>query len=147
MRMSQAVYEVLIECVLNFYIYVLSSSTLCLSGFFFFYYKLPPSLGVIYNRKCIIQLSKRLYMYLLESTYTFYISLVEWASVQTFFVFKALHIYLLSCFSTITGLSIGTVIGLPLAGVLCSSDLWGGWPSVFYIFGMYIYTPLCIWNW
>ena len=24
---------------------------------------------------------------------------------------------------------------MPLAGVLCASDLWGGWPSVFYIFG------------
>ena len=73
MRMSQAVYEVLIECVLNLYIClnVLSSSTLCLSGFFLFPW------GVIYNRKYIIQLSKRLYMYLLESTYTFYISLVE----------------------------------------------------------------------
>ena len=56
-------------------------------------------------------------------------------------------IHLLSCFSTITGTRIGTVIGLPLAGVLCASDLWGGWPSVFYIYGMYIYTPVCIWNW
>ena len=56
-------------------------------------------------------------------------------------------IHLLSCFSTITGTRIGTVIGLPLAGVLCASDLWGGWPSVFYIYGMYIYSPVCIWNW
>ena len=55
---------------------------------------LPVSLGVIYNRKYIIQLSKRLYMYLLESTYTFYISLVEWASVQTFFLYLKHFIYI-----------------------------------------------------
>ena len=55
---------------------------------------LPVSLGVIYDRKYIIQLSKRLYMYLLESTYTFYISLVEWASVQTFFLYLKHFIYI-----------------------------------------------------
>ena len=33
------------------------------------------------------------------------------------------------------GLQIGTILGMPIAGVLCDSDLWGGWPSVFYIFG------------
>ena len=26
---------------------------------------------------------------------------------------------------------------MPLAGVLCASDIWGGWPSVFYVFGKY----------
>ncbi|XP_067047190.1 sialin-like [Acropora muricata] len=33
------------------------------------------------------------------------------------------------------GLQLGTIIGMPLTGYLCSSSFWGGWPSVFYIFG------------
>ncbi|KAL9962789.1 hypothetical protein ACROYT_G031929 [Oculina patagonica] len=39
------------------------------------------------------------------------------------------------CTLSYAGLQIGTVLGMPIAGVLCASDLWGGWPSVFYIFG------------
>ncbi|XP_068737249.1 sialin-like [Montipora capricornis] len=34
-----------------------------------------------------------------------------------------------------TGLQIGIILGMPVAGVLCASNLWGGWPSVFYIYG------------
>ncbi|CAH3189327.1 unnamed protein product [Porites evermanni] len=33
------------------------------------------------------------------------------------------------------GKELGTILGMPLAGVLCASDIWGGWPSVFYVFG------------
>ncbi|KAK3802944.1 hypothetical protein RRG08_051700 [Elysia crispata] len=33
------------------------------------------------------------------------------------------------------GSDIGTVISLPISGVLCDSDIAGGWPSVFYLFG------------
>ena len=51
-------------------------------------------------------------------------------------MFTFLHVFF---FFAIIGLQIGTVIGMPLAGVLCASDLWGGWPSVFYIFGKYAY--------
>ena len=36
------------------------------------------------------------------------------------------------------GLQLGTILGMPVAGVLCGSDLWGGWPSVFYIFGKFL---------
>ena len=35
------------------------------------------------------------------------------------------------------GKELGTILGMPLAGVLCASDIWGGWPSVFYVFGKY----------
>ena len=145
MQMFQAVYvyKVLIECVLNLYYALIFSLINTVSNCLF-----PFSLGIIYNRKCIIQVSKSLYMYLLESRYTFYKYLMECLSFcSNLFVNFKHFIYLLSCFSTITGTRIGTVIGLPLAGVLCASDLWGGWPSVFYIYGMYIYTPVCIWNW
>lgn len=38
----------------------------------------------------------------------------------------------------LAGLQLGTIIGMPLTGYLCSSSFWGGWPSVFYIFGEYI---------
>ncbi|XP_050392280.1 sialin isoform X1 [Patella vulgata] len=34
-----------------------------------------------------------------------------------------------------SGAQMGTVISLPISGYLCDSDLAGGWPSVFYIFG------------
>lgn len=34
-----------------------------------------------------------------------------------------------------TGSQVGTVLTLPLAGFLCSSDFLGGWPSVFYVIG------------
>uniref|UniRef100_A0A1I8IM27 Sialin n=1 Tax=Macrostomum lignano TaxID=282301 RepID=A0A1I8IM27_9PLAT len=35
----------------------------------------------------------------------------------------------------ISGSHMGTVIGLPLSGYLCSTDFLGGWPAVFYTFG------------
>ena len=36
---------------------------------------------------------------------------------------------------TYAGCHLGTVIAQPIAGLLCSSEILGGWPSVFYIFG------------
>lgn len=38
-----------------------------------------------------------------------------------------------------SGAQIGTVIAMPICGVLCDSDFLGGWPSVFYVFGLYFY--------
>ena len=74
MQMSQAVYvyKVLIECVLNLYYALIFSLINTVSNCLF-----PFSLGIIYYRKCIIQVSKSLYMYLLESRYTFYKYLME----------------------------------------------------------------------
>ena len=74
MQMSQAVYvyKVLIECVLNLYYALIFSLINTVSNCLF-----PFSLGIIYNRKCIIQVCKSLYMYLLESRYTFYKYLME----------------------------------------------------------------------
>ncbi|XP_054719610.1 sialin-like [Uloborus diversus] len=40
-----------------------------------------------------------------------------------------------------TGSQIGNVIAMPISGWLSSSDVLGGWPSVFYVFG----TIGCIW--
>ncbi|KAF8789845.1 putative inorganic phosphate cotransporter like protein [Argiope bruennichi] len=40
-----------------------------------------------------------------------------------------------------TGSQIGNVIAMPISGVLSSTDLLGGWPSVFYVFGAFG----CIW--
>lgn len=34
-----------------------------------------------------------------------------------------------------SGMSIGTVLTMPIAALLCDSHLLGGWPSVFYLFG------------
>ncbi|XP_033224376.1 sialin [Belonocnema kinseyi] len=33
------------------------------------------------------------------------------------------------------GSNFGTVVSLPVSGYLCSLELWGGWPLVFYLFG------------
>ncbi|CAG7835921.1 unnamed protein product [Allacma fusca] len=33
------------------------------------------------------------------------------------------------------GAQIGTVLAMPISGILISSNLFGGWPSVFYVFG------------
>lgn len=40
-----------------------------------------------------------------------------------------------------SGCQIGTVIALPISGILCNSTFLGGWPSVFYVFG----GLTCIW--
>jgi len=37
----------------------------------------------------------------------------------------------------LAGSNIGTVVAQPLSGLLCASNVMGGWPSVFYIFGMF----------
>jgi hypothetical protein len=34
-----------------------------------------------------------------------------------------------------TGAQFGTVITLPLSGLLCQHGFDGGWPTVFYVFG------------
>ncbi|XP_045101821.1 putative inorganic phosphate cotransporter isoform X2 [Portunus trituberculatus] len=34
-----------------------------------------------------------------------------------------------------TGSQVGTVISMPISGLLCQSSFLGGWPSVFYLFG------------
>nr|XP_042910672.1 sialin-like [Parasteatoda tepidariorum] len=36
-----------------------------------------------------------------------------------------------------SGLQIGLVIGMPISGLLCSTDFLGGWPSVYYVFELY----------
>lgn len=35
-----------------------------------------------------------------------------------------------------SGINVGTVAAMPIAGVLCNSYIMGGWPSAFYIFGI-----------
>lgn len=35
-----------------------------------------------------------------------------------------------------TGSQFGTVVSLPISGLLCQSGFLGGWPSVFYVFGV-----------
>jgi len=37
---------------------------------------------------------------------------------------------------TYGGTQMGTIIGLPLAGLLCQSASLGGWPTVFYLYGV-----------
>jgi hypothetical protein len=49
-----------------------------------------------------------------------------------------LNVTCLSCtiyFTCCIGTHFGTVIALPLSGVLCDSGFLGGWPSAFYVFG------------
>ncbi|CAG5122798.1 unnamed protein product [Candidula unifasciata] len=42
---------------------------------------------------------------------------------------------------TYAGAQLGTVFSLPISGILCDSDVAGGWPSVFYVFG----ALGCVW--
>ncbi|GFR78863.1 vesicular glutamate transporter 2.2, partial [Elysia marginata] len=42
---------------------------------------------------------------------------------------------------TYAGAQLGTVFSLPISGYLCDSDIAGGWPSVFYVFG----AVGCVW--
>nr|XP_042909060.1 sialin isoform X2 [Parasteatoda tepidariorum] len=39
------------------------------------------------------------------------------------------------------GINVGTVSAMPVSGILCNSDIFGGWPSAFYIVGIFG----CIW--
>jgi len=41
-----------------------------------------------------------------------------------------------------TGTTLGTVVGMLVSGVLCDHGFAGGWPSVFYVFGMFG----CVWS-
>lgn len=43
-----------------------------------------------------------------------------------------------SLLSTIiySGVHIGTVVAMPISGVLCDSSFLGGWPATFYFFGL-----------
>ncbi|XP_033646519.1 sialin-like [Asterias rubens] len=48
-----------------------------------------------------------------------------------------------------SGMHIGTVISLPVSGLLSDSDFLGGWPSVFYVFGIsgliwFVIWMLCV---
>jgi hypothetical protein len=38
-------------------------------------------------------------------------------------------------FCILLGAQLGTVIAMPICGILADSDFLGGWPSVFYVFG------------
>ncbi|KAH9508375.1 hypothetical protein Btru_050943 [Bulinus truncatus] len=42
---------------------------------------------------------------------------------------------------TYAGAQLGTVISMPISGLLCDSDIAGGWPSAFYVFG----SLGCVW--
>ncbi len=35
----------------------------------------------------------------------------------------------------VAGAYLGTVFSLPISGYLCQTNIMGGWPSVFYLFG------------
>ncbi|CAL1268935.1 unnamed protein product, partial [Larinioides sclopetarius] len=43
------------------------------------------------------------------------------------------------------GVPVGMVIGAPLSGFLCSIDFLGGWPSVFYLFGIIGFVWFLFW--
>jgi len=40
------------------------------------------------------------------------------------------------CTTSYSGAYLGTIIGIPVSSALCSSSFLGGWPSVFYLFGV-----------
>ncbi|XP_055941725.1 sialin-like [Argiope bruennichi] len=51
----------------------------------------------------------------------------------------------------ISGINIGTVLGMPLAAKLTNSDWFGGWPSAFYVIGFigcvwFVFWILCVTN-
>lgn len=53
-----------------------------------------------------------------------------------------------SMLSTIiySGAQIGTVIAMPISGLLCGSNFLGGWPSVFYVFGFFGCLWFIVWS-
>ncbi|GIY03574.1 hypothetical protein CEXT_105101 [Caerostris extrusa] len=44
-----------------------------------------------------------------------------------------------------TGINIGTVAAMPLAGALCNSDWFEGWPSAFYVIGLFGCAWFILW--
>jgi len=46
-----------------------------------------------------------------------------------------------------SGNMIGTVLSMPLAAILSDSDIFGGWPSVFYFFGLAGIVWSILWVW
>ncbi|CAK8673452.1 unnamed protein product [Clavelina lepadiformis] len=46
---------------------------------------------------------------------------------------------------TYAGVHLGTVIAQPISGILCASNVMGGWPSAFYIFGIIGVVWCVIW--
>jgi len=47
---------------------------------------------------------------------------------------------------TYSGNQMGTIIGMPLVGILCKSSLFGGWPSVFYVYGIIGIIWFILWS-
>lgn len=39
----------------------------------------------------------------------------------------------------LSGAMMGSVVGMPLSGALCEHGFSGGWPSIFYITGNFVY--------
>jgi hypothetical protein len=50
---------------------------------------------------------------------------------NTMTVLELYYVY----FCILLGAQLGTVIAMPICGILADSDFLGGWPSVFYVFG------------
>ncbi|GFS36667.1 putative inorganic phosphate cotransporter [Nephila pilipes] len=46
----------------------------------------------------------------------------------------------------ISGINIGTVLGMPLAAILSNSKIWGGWPAAFYVIGAIGCFWFCFWS-
>ena len=42
----------------------------------------------------------------------------------------------------VLGKDVGTIVGMSVAGILCDYGFAGGWPSVFYVFGV----AGCVWS-
>lgn len=48
---------------------------------------------------------------------------------------------------TYAGAQLGTVFSMPISGILCDSDFLGGWPAVFYLFGVLGCFWFVMWMW
>ncbi|KAG8180931.1 hypothetical protein JTE90_013937 [Oedothorax gibbosus] len=47
--------------------------------------------------------------------------------------------------AVVIGVNVGTVSAMPLAGFLCRSQLFGGWPAAFYVIGMFGCAWFVLW--